>query len=494
MTSRNPRARSLLASAVCPGGQGDVSVYKNLLFMSVEQVRGRLDCGTQRRADRGQHRAVPRRAHLRHQRSAQPAPGRGRSDLPRLAHAHAGADWRTIPTPSTSTAAARARCGRAKSSTGCSGAEPKDDPNTALFSIDVIEVRAGARRRTRRSSTVRASSPTQRPATSPGCGRAATTARARRRRRGPTSATTSPCSPRWVWRPVPARATASCWTSRTRCIRCGSMRRCDNELRLLALGDVQQRRHEDPLHRRVGRRLASTLPADRSAELGRRRHLRHRRSQAAVPRLLQDAGAADRSGELRRAQRLAHSGAGPRHHGAGVVSGRRLGVRLHRLGACRSKSRTSTAGRWTPSSCTPAATGRPTGTTATSTRAEIIRGLDVFRLKPSEFLSQNEITAAVLVRSENFNAAGSDADHLAGRIRSSPAPTSISSGAARASRRRARRPCAARSIGRTVFAAAMTRAPLKRRSSCTRWRLRSTAMPLPRPASMPGASARCRPR
>ena len=32
---------------VCPGGQGDVSVHGNLLFMSVEQTRGRLDCGTQ---------------------------------------------------------------------------------------------------------------------------------------------------------------------------------------------------------------------------------------------------------------------------------------------------------------------------------------------------------------------------------------------------------------------------------------------------------------
>ena len=44
-------------------------------------------------------------------------------------------------------------------------------------------------------------------------------------------------------------------------------------------------------------------------ELGRRRHLRHRRRQAEVRELLQDAGAADRAGELRRAQRLAHPGA-----------------------------------------------------------------------------------------------------------------------------------------------------------------------------------------
>jgi hypothetical protein len=43
----NPRRPRLLASIVCPGGQGDVSVYRNLLFMSVEQTRGRIDCGTQ---------------------------------------------------------------------------------------------------------------------------------------------------------------------------------------------------------------------------------------------------------------------------------------------------------------------------------------------------------------------------------------------------------------------------------------------------------------
>ena len=29
---------------VCPGGQGDVSVYKNLMFMSVEMANGRVDC------------------------------------------------------------------------------------------------------------------------------------------------------------------------------------------------------------------------------------------------------------------------------------------------------------------------------------------------------------------------------------------------------------------------------------------------------------------
>ncbi len=43
----NPAQVKLRASLVCPGGQGDVSVYGHLLFMSAEALNGRLDCGTQ---------------------------------------------------------------------------------------------------------------------------------------------------------------------------------------------------------------------------------------------------------------------------------------------------------------------------------------------------------------------------------------------------------------------------------------------------------------
>lgn len=42
-----PAAPVLENAFVCPGGQGDVSVYGDLLFMSVEQTSGRIDCGTQ---------------------------------------------------------------------------------------------------------------------------------------------------------------------------------------------------------------------------------------------------------------------------------------------------------------------------------------------------------------------------------------------------------------------------------------------------------------
>jgi hypothetical protein len=41
-----PARARLVASVVCPGGQGDVSIRGNLLIMSVEQTRGRIDCGT----------------------------------------------------------------------------------------------------------------------------------------------------------------------------------------------------------------------------------------------------------------------------------------------------------------------------------------------------------------------------------------------------------------------------------------------------------------
>jgi len=40
-------APNLMSSVVCPGGQGDVSVVGNILVMSVEQTRGRVDCGLQ---------------------------------------------------------------------------------------------------------------------------------------------------------------------------------------------------------------------------------------------------------------------------------------------------------------------------------------------------------------------------------------------------------------------------------------------------------------
>ena len=41
----DPDRPELLSAVVCPGGQGDVSVVGDLLILSVEQNRGRVDCG-----------------------------------------------------------------------------------------------------------------------------------------------------------------------------------------------------------------------------------------------------------------------------------------------------------------------------------------------------------------------------------------------------------------------------------------------------------------
>ncbi|HSU12504.1 hypothetical protein [Longimicrobium sp.] len=43
----NPSNPVLRTAQVCPGGQGDVSVYRNLLFVSVEETRGRTNCGSE---------------------------------------------------------------------------------------------------------------------------------------------------------------------------------------------------------------------------------------------------------------------------------------------------------------------------------------------------------------------------------------------------------------------------------------------------------------
>lgn len=42
----NPASPALVTTVVCPGGQGEVSVYGNLLFMSAEETRARTDCGS----------------------------------------------------------------------------------------------------------------------------------------------------------------------------------------------------------------------------------------------------------------------------------------------------------------------------------------------------------------------------------------------------------------------------------------------------------------
>ena len=100
----NPASPSLTTSVVCPGGQGDLSVYRNLLFMSVEETRAKKDCTLTPAATSATRFRGVRIFDISN--IAAPVQVGGRADLPRLAHAHAGDRQATIAATSTSTSQA----------------------------------------------------------------------------------------------------------------------------------------------------------------------------------------------------------------------------------------------------------------------------------------------------------------------------------------------------------------------------------------------------
>ena len=149
----NPAKAALLTTLVCPGGQGDVSVYGNLLFMSVEMPNGRLDCGTQ-----GFPAEPPRPENDKQPRlpAAQKDRFRGVrifdiSDIKnpkqvaavqtcRGSHTHTLVidpnDKQNVYVYVSGTSFVR----QAEELAGCSGDAPDKDPNTALFRIEVIKI------------------------------------------------------------------------------------------------------------------------------------------------------------------------------------------------------------------------------------------------------------------------------------------------------------------------------------------------------------------
>ena len=86
----NPAKPTLTLGFLCPASQSDVSVYKNLLFVSGEGNSGRIDCGAQGVQRHGERRPPPRHPDLRRHRHREPEVHRERADLPRLAHPHGG--------------------------------------------------------------------------------------------------------------------------------------------------------------------------------------------------------------------------------------------------------------------------------------------------------------------------------------------------------------------------------------------------------------------
>jgi len=129
----------LVASIACPGGQGDVSIYGNLLFMSVEQTRGRVDCGTQGVA------ATVSSERFRGVRIFDISDLKNPKQVAAVQTCRGSHTHTLVPTKSDpdniyvyGSGTGNVRSGEELE--GCSGLKPEEDPNTALFSIDVIKV------------------------------------------------------------------------------------------------------------------------------------------------------------------------------------------------------------------------------------------------------------------------------------------------------------------------------------------------------------------
>ena len=156
----NPANTTLLTSMVCPGGQGDVSIYKNLMFMSVEMPNGRLDCGTQGFPPEPPLTPEEEKAKKHRIPAAQKDRFRGVrifdiSDIQnpkqvaaiqtcRGSHTHTLVvdpnDKNNVYIYVSGTSFVR----QGEELAGCSGEKPDKDPNTALFRIDVIQVPVAA--------------------------------------------------------------------------------------------------------------------------------------------------------------------------------------------------------------------------------------------------------------------------------------------------------------------------------------------------------------
>src|SRR5437016_1986388 len=152
----NPANATLLTSLVCPGGQGDVSAYKNLLFMSVEMPNGRLDCGAQGFPPEPPAPAGEEKEKKRRPPAAQKDRFRGVrifdiSDIKNPKQVAAvqtcrGSHTHTLVTDPNDKddvyvyVSGTSFVRQPEELPGCSGEAPDKDPNTALFRIDVIKV------------------------------------------------------------------------------------------------------------------------------------------------------------------------------------------------------------------------------------------------------------------------------------------------------------------------------------------------------------------
>jgi hypothetical protein len=157
----NPAKTVLKTSLLCPGGQGDVSVYGHLLIMSVEAMNGRLDCGTQGvPLPAGYKPPPPPQAGSAPGPRPPPPPSADRFRGVRIFDISDSANPRQVAAVQSCRGShthtlvndpkdkdnlyiyisGTAQVRQGEELAGCSGGDPDENPDTALFRIDIIRV------------------------------------------------------------------------------------------------------------------------------------------------------------------------------------------------------------------------------------------------------------------------------------------------------------------------------------------------------------------
>jgi hypothetical protein len=135
----NPRAPQLVTAYLCPASQSDVSVYGNLMFVSGEGLGGRLDCGTEGVTEAVSHERL-RGIRIFDITDIRDPQYIANVQTCRGSHTHTVLkdpdDDENVYVYVSGSAPVRP----AEEVPGCSGASPDEDPNTALFRIEVIRV------------------------------------------------------------------------------------------------------------------------------------------------------------------------------------------------------------------------------------------------------------------------------------------------------------------------------------------------------------------
>ncbi|MCG8413649.1 MAG: DUF305 domain-containing protein [Pseudomonadales bacterium] len=135
----NPSAPEHIASVVCPGGQGDVSLVGDLLIMSVQEVRGRLDCGLEGVPEPVSQERVKGIRIFDVSDFRNPIQV-GAVQTCRGSHTHTVAQEANADGNIYVYVSGTSRVRDDEELAGCSDDSPFENPNSALFRIEVIEI------------------------------------------------------------------------------------------------------------------------------------------------------------------------------------------------------------------------------------------------------------------------------------------------------------------------------------------------------------------